>query len=146
MIRVDEFNLCFEEFPVYEHCFLSINDVLSFISLFVRVCLYSFILSFMSLLITFILPYIHSSYLIFLFLEWSVLYLSVVIFGIAMSLIGLTWALCFCFSRYVVLWTFISQSANFVRFQRCITFCIPSRLQGVFRMKSSRSMPLEHNN
>jgi len=25
--------------------------------------------------------------------------LSVVIFGIAMSLIGLTWALCFCFSR-----------------------------------------------
>ena len=31
--------------------------------------------------------------------EWSVLYLSVIVFGIAMALIGLTWALCFCFSR-----------------------------------------------
>ena len=35
------------------------------------------------------------------FADWSILYVTVIIFGIIMAIGGIVWAICFCMGRYV---------------------------------------------
>ena len=37
-----------------------------------------------------------------LFTDWSILYVTVIIFGIIMAIGGIVWAICFCMGRYSI--------------------------------------------
>jgi hypothetical protein len=58
-----------------------------------------------------------------LLLDWSILYVTVIIFAVIVAIVGISWGVCFCMGRWESSSFYLFIEKPLLKYWRCVPFC-----------------------